>query len=80
MVARLIWNAVSGGTKLLVKSYWAVRRAKGRVKKSKKDFCRILTQAGLPKEAAERLADTYAAPGLEVLSVRKMIELAREFD
>ncbi len=80
MVARLIWDAVSGGTKLFVRSYWAIRRARGQVKKSRKAFEKLLTQSGVPEDAAERLADTYASPALEVLSVRKMMELAREFD
>ena len=80
MTARLVFDAVTGGSKLLVKSYAAVRRGRGQVKDARKLFYRSLVESGVPEDVAKEIAETYASIGLEMLSIRKLIALAQSLE
>ncbi len=77
MTARLVFDAVAGGSKLLVKTYAALRRGRGQVKTARKLFYSSLVELGVPKDDAAEVAEIYASIGLQILSVRKLIGLAR---
>ena len=78
--ASLVFNAISGSTKLLVKVYLAMRRGKKNVKKAKKTMHKFLIKSGLPKDVAIEIAECYTSTGKEILSIRKMISLAKTLD
>ncbi|TFG11601.1 hypothetical protein EU537_11840 [Candidatus Thorarchaeota archaeon] len=77
-VASIVWTALSGGTKLLVKSFWTLRKAKGAVKKGSKKFYNNLVEAGIPKEHAKDISDKFREPAEEVLKIRNLIRFAQE--
>ena len=77
-IASLAWTAFAGGSKLLVKSYMAIRRGRGEVKKSARIMYKQLVKDGIPPEDAKEIAVAYAKPAWELLHVRNLIKLARE--
>lgn len=77
-IASLVWTAFSGGSKLLVKSYMAIRRGRNEVKKSARVMYKELVKEGIPTEDAKEIAVAYAKPAWEVLHMRKLIALAME--
>ncbi len=77
-VASIVWTALSGGTKLLVKSFWTIRKAKGAVKKGSKKFYNNLVDAGIPKRHAKEISDRFREPAEDVLRIRNLIRFARE--
>ncbi|MHA1577025.1 MAG: hypothetical protein ACTSU3_06660 [Candidatus Thorarchaeota archaeon] len=79
-ISSIIWTAMTGGTKLAVKSLLAIRRGKGQVKKASKLFYGSLIQSGIPKEQALQIAKSYASPGWEMLKLRNLIRMARGID
>ena len=79
-ILSLVKTTITGGTKLLVKSFLAITGAKRRVKKGKKIMEKNLVKFGLPRETASEIADSYASIGNEFLSIRKIIKMARNFD
>ena len=79
-ILRLVGTAAKGGTGLVVRTYWSIHKGRGWVKKAKKKFYRELVKSGMPKDKAKQIARAYANPGLEILSVRKIISLARELE
>ncbi|MHA1772356.1 MAG: hypothetical protein ACTSYL_08075 [Candidatus Thorarchaeota archaeon] len=80
MTARIIASAIGGGSKLLVKVYAAMRRARKNVKQGSDVFYNTLVEQGVPKKDAKIIAKTYKSAGEEVLSIRKMIRLASRLD
>jgi hypothetical protein len=80
MTARLVLNAISGGSRLLIEALLVIRKGKKQVRRAARLVCRNLIESGLPEDAAKEIAGAYASAGLEVLSVRKMISLARRMD
>jgi len=79
-ILSLIKTAIFGGTKLLVKSFLAITFAKRKVSKSRKAMEKTLVKEGIPRETAIEIANSYASIGNEVLSIRKLIKMARELD
>jgi hypothetical protein len=69
-----------GGTKLFVKGFVAIFFAKRKVKKGRKRMEKHLIESGIPRDTAREIADSYASIGNEVLSIRNLYKMAREFD
>ncbi|TXT55105.1 MAG: hypothetical protein BAJATHORv1_40014 [Candidatus Thorarchaeota archaeon] len=78
--ARLILSAIGGGFKMMAKTYLAIRRGKGQVKDGAKEFYNKLQEYGVPKEVAREITSTYTKSGMDILSIRKMMQLASKFD
>lgn len=74
----IILNSMGGGTKLLAKTWWAVRKGRSEVKKAAKEFYRTLRDLGIPEENAKDMTLAYAKPAWELLSVTNLIKMAME--
>ncbi len=79
-IASIIVTATSGGTKILAKTMWSIRKGRGEVKKSARTFYKTLVASGIPSEDAKEIAVAYAKPAWELLSVRGLIRMAMEMD
>ena len=77
-IASITWTAVTGGTKVAVRMLMSIRRAKGQVKKGSKKFYETLVDAGFPKDEAHQISEAFASPAMELLSIRNMVNMARE--
>ena len=71
---------MAGGTKLLAKTWWAVRKGRNDVKKASQEFYKTLRDVGIPEENAKDMTLAYAAPAWELLSVTNLIKMAMEMD
>ena len=69
---------MGGGTKLLAKTWWAVRKGRGEVKKAAREFYRTLRDLGIPEENAKDMTLAYAKPAWELLSTTRLIKIAME--
>lgn len=79
-ITSIILTSMSGGSKILAKTWWAIRKGRGEVKKSARTFYNELVASGIPREEAKEITVAYAKPGWEVLSVRNLIRMAIEMD
>ena len=79
-IASITGTAIGGGSKLLVKVWWSLRRGRGLVKKGAKEFYNTLVKAGIPREDAKEIALAYAQPAWELLSIRGIFRIIREVD
>ncbi len=79
-IASIILSSMGGGSKLLAKTWWAVRKGRGEVKKSARTFYNTLLKSGIPREDARELAVAYAQPAWELLKIRSLIKLAMEMN
>lgn len=79
-IASITGTAIGGGSRLLVKVWWALRKGRGQVKKAAKTFCETLVQAGIPREEAREIAIAYAKPAWEILSIRGIFRMIREVE
>ncbi len=77
-IGSLVWTAVTGGTKILVKFLWVLRRSRGKVKEGARYFYQELLDSGIPREDAILITEAYMKPTLEMLKVRNMIKLIGE--
>ncbi len=77
-IASITWTAVTGGTKAAVRMLMSIRRAKGQVKKGSKKFYRTLVDAGIPKDEAHQISEAFATPAMELLSIRNIVNMAKE--
>jgi hypothetical protein len=77
-IASIIATSMGGGSKLLAKTWWSLRKGRGEVKKGAKTFYNTLVECGIPREEAKEIAIAYARPAWEILSVRSLIKLAIE--
>jgi hypothetical protein len=77
-IASLVWTGLTGGSKLLIKSYLAIRRGRSDVKKSARILYKQLVKDGIPSEDAKEIAVAYAKPAWEFLHVRSLIKMATE--
>ena len=77
-IASITWTAVTGGTKVAVRMLMSVRRAKGQVKKASKKFYNTLVDSGIPKDEAYQISEAFASPAMELLSIRNIVNMARE--
>ena len=79
-ITSIILTSMSGGSKILAKTWWAIRKGRGEVKKSAKKFYNTLVASGIPREDAKEITVAYAKPAWELLSVRNLIRMAIEMD
>ncbi|RDE14170.1 MAG: hypothetical protein C4K49_07915 [Candidatus Thorarchaeota archaeon] len=78
MSARIVLSALSGGTALMTRTYVVMRRGRKQVKTAAKTFFSGLVEIGVPERLAQDIADIYAAQGLQMLSIRSWIRIARD--
>ncbi len=71
---------MGGGTKLLAKTWWAVRKGRKDVKKAAEEFYNRLRDVGIPEENAKDITLAYAGPAYEMLKVTNLIKMAMEMD
>ena len=67
---------MGSGTKILAKTWWAIRKGRGEVKNGAKAFYNTLVAHGIPREDAKEIAVAYAKPAWELLSVTNLIRMA----
>lgn len=79
-VASIVWIAFSGGMRLLTKVTSSIIKAKSQVKRASKEFQKELEALGVPKVHAKEIAENYAAPAKEFLSIRNLMFMADRFD
>lgn len=79
-ITSIILTSMSGGSKILAKTWWAIRRGRGEVNKSARIFYNALVASGIPREDAKEITVAYAKPAWELLSVRNLIRMAIEMD
>ena len=77
-IASIIATSMGGGSKLLAKTWWSIRKGRGEVKKAAKTFYNTLIKAGIPREEAKAITVAYAKPAWEILSVRNLIRMVME--
>ena len=79
-IVSITGTAVGSGSKLLVKVWWSLRKGRAEVKKGAKTFYKTLREHGFPEEDAKEIAIAYAKPAYEVLTIRGILQMMREFD
>lgn len=62
----------------MVKLWWALRKARGEVKKSARTMYKTLVKEGIPDAEAREIAVSYAEPGWNLLQIRSIIRLIQE--
>jgi hypothetical protein len=77
-IGSIILTSIGGGTKLLAKTWWSVRKGRNEVKKSAREFYKTLRIGGIPEENAKEITLAYARPAWEMLSVTNLIKMAME--
>jgi hypothetical protein len=77
-IGSIILTSIGGGSKLLTKTWWAVRKGRNEVKKSARAFYVTLREVGIPEEDAKEIAVAYAKPAYDILTIRRLIKLATE--
>jgi hypothetical protein len=75
-IASIIATSMGGGSKLLAKTWWSIRKGRGEVKKGAKEFYRTLVKHGIPSEEAKEITVAYAKPAWELLSITNLIRMA----
>ena len=75
MTARTVLAAITGGLRLAITAWMAIRQGKRRAKKGLKTFKQTLERMGIPSDVAEELTRTYAH-NLEYLKLRRLLQLA----
>jgi hypothetical protein len=79
-ITSILGTAIFRGSKLLVKVWWAIRKARGEVKKSASTMYETLVKEGIPDPMAREIAVSYAAPGWELLQFRNIMNLVQTLD
>lgn len=79
-IGSIILTSIGGGSILLSKTWWALRKGRGEVKKSAGIFYKTLREAGIPDEDARAIAVAYAQPAFEILKIRSLIKMAMEMN
>jgi hypothetical protein len=79
-IASIIATSMGGGSKLLAKTWWSIRKGRGIVKNGAREFYRTLVKSGIPREDAKEITIAFAKPAWELLSVRNLIKMAMEMD
>ena len=74
-IATIIAASMGGGSKLLAKTWWSLRKGRGEVKKAAKTFYNTLVSHGIPREEARAITLAYAKPAWEILSIRNIIRM-----
>lgn len=79
-IGSIILTGIGGGSKLLAKTWWSLRKGRSEVKKSARTFYETLRKVGIPEEAAKEITVAYAKPALDILGFRKIFKLLMEMD
>jgi hypothetical protein len=79
-IGALIVTGIGGGSKLLAKTWLALRRGRSEVKNSARIFYETLRSAGISDEKAREIAVAYAQPAYEILKIRNLIKMAMEMN
>lgn len=79
-IASMTGTAIGGGSKLLFKTWWSLRKGKAEVKKGAKVFYKTLRQNGIPEEKARQITRAFAKPAWEILSIRGIFRMVRELE
>jgi hypothetical protein len=79
-IASITGTAIGGGSKILVKLWWSLRKGRGEVKKGAKTFYKTLREFGIPEDEAKEIAIAYAKPAWDVLTIRGIMQLVRLMD
>ena len=79
-IASITGTAIGGGSILLIKVWWSLRKGRGLVKNGARTFYKTLVKAGIPREDAREIALAYARPAWEILSIRGIFRMIREID
>ena len=79
-IASITGTAIGGGSILLVKVWWSLRKGRGLVKTGAKTFYKTLVKAGIPREDAREISIAFAKPAWEILSIRGIFRMIREID
>jgi len=77
-IGSIVLTSIGGGSRLLAKTWWAVRKGRGEVKKSARIFYNALRDTGIPDEDAREITVAYALPAYEALKIRNLIKMAME--
>ena len=77
-IASIIATSMGGGSKLLAKTWWSIRKGRGIVKNGAREFYNTLLKSGIPREEAKEITVAFAKPAWELLSVRNLIKMAME--
>ncbi|MFX1560348.1 MAG: hypothetical protein ACFFBL_07155 [Promethearchaeota archaeon] len=79
-IASITATSIGGGSKLLFKLWWTLRKEKSEVKKGAKMFYKTLRKDGIPAGDAKQIAIAYAQPAWEILSIRGIMRMIRDLD
>lgn len=79
-IASITGTAIGGGSKLLFKIWWSLRKGRAEVKKGAKEFYKTLRESGVPQEDARQISIAFAQPAWELLSIRGVMRMVRELD
>ena len=77
-IASIVATSMGGGSKLLAKTWWSIRKGRGIVKNGAREFYNTLLKSGIPREEAKEITVAFAKPAWELLSVRNLIKMAME--
>jgi len=70
---------ILGGTRLLAKTYSAMRRGRGVVKRGSRVFMKTLIDMGVPESHAKAITRAFVEPSKQFLTIRNLLKLASEF-
>ena len=79
-IGSIVLTSIGGGSRLLTRTWWALRKGRAEVKNSARTFYKTLREAGIPDEDARAIAVAYAQPAFEILKIRNLIRMAMEMD
>ena len=79
-IATITGTAIGGGSKLLFKVWWSLRKNRSEVEKGAKAFYKTLRHNGIPQDSAREISIAYAKPAWELLTIRGIFRMIRELD
>jgi hypothetical protein len=79
-IASITGTAIGGGSRILIKVWWSLRKGRAEVKKGANEFYKTLRANGIPQENARQIAIAYAKPAWDVLSIRGIMRMVRDLD
>ncbi len=77
-IGSIVLTGIGGGSRLLTRTWWALRKGRAEVRKSARTFYKTLREAGIPDEDARAIAVAYAQPAYDILRLRSLIRMAME--
>jgi hypothetical protein len=79
-IASLTATALVSGPRLLFNIWWALRKARGQVKKGARTMYKTLVKEGIPDENARQIAVSFAKPAYNLLQIRSIIKMVQNLD